>query len=374
MVDVRYPGWEGIAPPGSEMMRKRDEVEQMIKRNHRRIKASAAMLLAVACLLMIIPQAGATPISDKQSELQRIKSEVQTLDAQLETVVEQYNMTNVRADQIRASINQNESKLNKLRADLSFRQDVLSQRIRELYKQGNTDMIEVLTECKSVDDFVSNVDMITRVGSHDAVIISDVMDAESQLEGVAADLDAQKAELTGALNNLSAQKAQIEGAVQQRQSLVAGVESDINNLIAQEEANRAPSSYTAPRRSPNYVPPAPPNANAPLVVRIAYAQLGKPYVYAGSGPDVFDCSGLVMYCYAQIGIDLPHSSYMQCDCGPRVAYEDLQPGDLVFFHGYGHVGMYVGDGQYIHAPRTGDVVRVADLSVRSDFCGACRIL
>jgi cell wall-associated NlpC family hydrolase len=65
---------------------------------------------------------------------------------------------------------------------------------------------------------------------------------------------------------------------------------------------------------------------------------------------------------------------MQCDCGPRVAYEDLQPGDLVFFHGYGHVGMYVGDGQYIHAPHTGDVVRVADLSVRSDFCGACRIL
>ncbi len=346
----------------------------MKNKNHRRIKASAAALLAVACLLMIIPQAGATPISDKQNELQRIKSEVQTLDAQLETVVEQYNTTNVRADQIRASISQNESKLNKLRADLTFRQDVLSGRIRELYKQGNTDMIEVLTECKSVDDFVSNMDMIQRVGSHDAAIISNVMDAESQLEGVAANLDAQKAELTGALNNLAAQKAQIEGAVQQRQSLVAGVESEINGLIAQDEANRAPTSYTAPRRSPNYVPPAPPNANAPLVVRIAYAQLGKPYVYAGSGPEVFDCSGLVMYCYAQIGIDLPHSSYMQIDCGPRVAYEDLQPGDLVFFHGYGHVGMYVGDGQYIHAPRTGDVVRVADLGVRSDFCGACRIL
>jgi len=355
------------------MIKDPDEVKPVKRKNRQRVKASAASLLVVACLFMIVPQAAATPIQNKQSELQRVKSEVQTLDAQLETVVEQYNMTNVRADQIRASIAQNESKLDQLRADLAFRQEVLSARVRELYKQGNTSMIEVLTECKNVDDFISNVDMMQRVGSHDAGVIRDVLDAESQLEGVAADLDSRKAELTSALNGLAAQKAQIEGAVQQRQQLVAGVESDINNLIAQEQATRTPS-YSAPRRSPNYVPPAPPNANAPRVVRIAYAQLGKPYVYAGSGPDVFDCSGLVMYCYAQIGIDLPHSSYMQCDCGPRVAYEDLQPGDLVFFHGYGHVGMYVGDGQYIHAPHTGDVVRVADLSVRSDFCGACRIL
>ncbi len=345
----------------------------MKRKNHHKTKTAAIALLASACLFMIVPQTAATPISDKQSELQRIKSEVQSLDTQMEAVVEQYNMTNVLADQIRANIAQNESKMDQLRADLAFRQDVLSERLRELYKQGNTSMIEVLTECKSVDDFVSNVDMIQRVGSHDAGIIRDVMAAESQLEGVAADLNGQKAELTSALNGLASQKAQIEGAVQQRQQLVAGVESEINTLLAQEQATPSPS-YTAPRRSPNYVPPAPPNANAPLVVRIAYAQLGKPYVYAGSGPNVFDCSGLVMYCYAQIGIDLPHSSYMQINCGPRVAYEDLQPGDLVFFHGYGHVGMYVGDGQYIHAPQTGDVVRVANLGTRSDFCGACRIL
>ncbi len=347
-------------------------MERLKGNNHRKIRTSAAALLATACLLAIIPQAGATPISDKQSELQRIKSEVQTLDAQLEAVVEQYNMTNVRADQIRAAIASNESQLDQIRADLAFRQEVLSERLRELYKQGNTSMIEVLTECRSVDDFISNVDMIQRVGSHDAGVISDVLSTEAQLENAAANLDAQKAELNSTLSGLATQKAQIEGAVAQRQQLVAGVETEINNLLAQEQASSP--SYTAPRRSPNYVPPAPPNANAPLVVKIAYAQCGKPYVYAGSGPDVFDCSGLVMYCYAQIGISLPHSSYMQINCGPRVAYEDLMPGDLVFFHGYGHVGMYVGDGQYIHAPRTGDVVRVADLGRRSDFCGACRIL
>jgi cell wall-associated NlpC family hydrolase len=109
-------------------------------------------------------------------------------------------------------------------------------------------------------------------------------------------------------------------------------------------------------------------------VRVAYAQIGKPYRYAGSGPNVFDCSGLVMYCYAQVGINLPHSSYMQARLGAPVSYGDLAPGDLVFFHGNGHVGMYVGGGQYIHAPHTGAYVRVNDLSVRRDFCGARRII
>jgi len=122
------------------------------------------------------------------------------------------------------------------------------------------------------------------------------------------------------------------------------------------------ASYTTP----------PTDANAPTVVRVAVAQLGKPYVYGASGPFAFDCSGLITYCYRAVGIDLPHYSYDQARCGQRVAVADLQPGDLVFFRSLGHVGMYIGDGQFIHAPHTGDVVRVAVLADRSDFCFACR--
>jgi cell wall-associated NlpC family hydrolase len=81
-----------------------------------------------------------------------------------------------------------------------------------------------------------------------------------------------------------------------------------------------------------------------------------------------------MYCYAQVGISLPHSSYMQARLGAPVSYANLAPGDLVFFHGNGHVGMYVGGGQYIHAPHTGAYVRVNNLGARRDFCGARRII
>lgn len=81
-----------------------------------------------------------------------------------------------------------------------------------------------------------------------------------------------------------------------------------------------------------------------------------------------------MYCYEHIGIYLPHNSYEQMDYGRQVAYEELQPGDLVFFRNFGHAGIHVGDGIFIQAPRTGDVVKLTPLASRSDFSGACRIL
>lgn len=323
-----------------------------------------------------MPQVLASPISDKQSELQQIKGEVQALDTQLETVTEQYNAENIKADQLRAAISDNQARLNQVQSDMAFRQQVLSSRVRELYMQGNTGMIEVLTESKSTDDFISNLDMVQRVGSGDAAVIQEYLSAKSELDATALNLQDRKDELAATMNNLASQKAQIESGVQQRQKMIAGVESQIAALIAADEAARAATPRVVSVRppSPSYTPPPLPGGNAADVVRIAYEQLGKPYVYAGSGPNVFDCSGLVMYVYAQIGISLPHYSYTQYNCGPKVAYEDLQPGDLVFFRSFGHVGMYVGDDTFIHAPSTGDVVKLTRLSSRSDFCGATRIL
>ena len=93
------------------------------------------------------------------------------------------------------------------------------------------------------------------------------------------------------------------------------------------------------------------------VASLALAEHGKPYVWAAAGPNAFDCSGLVMYVFAQIGISLPHSSYAQVGMGSPVDLADLQPGDLVFFNGDSHVGIYIGGGNMVHAPHTGDVVR-----------------
>ncbi len=342
-----------------------------------RRQAAAALLSLLLAAMMLLAASGAStadPVQDKKRELERIKSEVQSIDARLESVTEQYNLTSLRVEQTRARIAQKEREIEMLTAELENRKDILGQRLREIYKSGNADILEVITECKTVDDLYTNLDRAQRIGGGDVEIIASLLASRGQVEAARAELDAQRAQLDAAVAQLSAQKRSIESELQRRKELMSGVEAEVNQLIAQEEANRAVASN--PRRTVSRPIPPPPPAPpyAPRVVQVAYQQLGKPYRYAGSGPDVFDCSGLVMYCYAQVGISLPHSSYMQARCGVPVSYSDLQPGDLVFFHGYGHVGMYIGNGQYIHAPRTGDVVRIADLGRRSDFCGAVRII
>ena len=338
-------------------------------------KKTAIVLSVMLAVILLAISGGLTfadPIQDKKDELESIKGEVQRIDAQLESVTEQYNITNIRAEQTRASIAEKEQQLASLNAQLEERKDILGQRMRELYKDGNADILEVITECKTVDDLYTNVDRIQRISGGDVDIIAAVLTSRGEIESIRAELEAQKASLEATLGELASQKSSIEGNLQRRQSVMAGVEAEVNQLIAEEAVNR---QVTNPRPSPVYptVPTPDPPPYASAVVQVAYAQLGKPYQYAGSGPNVFDCSGLVMYCYAQVGVRLPHSSYMQARCGVPVSYAELAQGDLVFFHGNGHVGMYIGGGQYIHAPHTGDVVRIADLGRRRDFCGAVRI-
>ena len=111
---------------------------------------------------------------------------------------------------------------------------------------------------------------------------------------------------------------------------------------------------------------------------IAMRYLGIPYKWGGASPsEGFDCSGLTTYVFAQIGVSLPHFAAAQYGMGSPVAKEDLQPGDLVFFRSLGHMGMYIGGGSFIHAPRTGDVVKISSLSESyyvENWVGARRVL
>ena len=114
------------------------------------------------------------------------------------------------------------------------------------------------------------------------------------------------------------------------------------------------------------------------IIDTAMKYLGVPYVWGGTTPSGFDCSGFVQYVYAQHGINITRTTYTQWDNdGARVSIDKLQPGDLIYFGSTlspHHVGMYVGNGQFIHAPRTGEVIKISNLSDRSDIAGAKRIL
>ncbi|HTI35708.1 MAG TPA: C40 family peptidase [Miltoncostaea sp.] len=106
--------------------------------------------------------------------------------------------------------------------------------------------------------------------------------------------------------------------------------------------------------------------------QIALRYLGTPYSYGGSSPSGFDCSGLVSYAYAQVGVSMAHNTNAIYGAFPKVDRSDLEVGDMVFFSGLGHMGIYVGHGRYVHAPHSGEVVEVAPMAERDDYVGAVR--
>jgi cell wall-associated NlpC family hydrolase len=140
-------------------------------------------------------------------------------------------------------------------------------------------------------------------------------------------------------------------------------------------AGRAATVRITGHRSPGPVPsPAPlvfhrtPAAKRLIrgrkVIRVARRYLGVPYRFGGMSPSGFDCSGLVAYAYSKFGVSLPHNAAAQFGIGLRVPLSRLQPGDIVFFDGLGHVGLAVGGGRFIHAPRSGERVEISSLASR----------
>jgi len=164
----------------------------------------------------------------------------------------------------------------------------------------------------------------------------------------------------------------------------ASADADLRRLLREEKARRereaaAAAALARARQAATSieggvplttdVPGGAANATA---ARLALDYLGVPYVWGGASPSGFDCSGLASYVYAKVGKSVPHYTGAIWAAFPRVAPGDLQPGDLVFFYGLDHVGIYLGGDQFVHAPHTGDVVKVSRLSTYASSTGAVR--
>ncbi|MCW2599253.1 MAG: hypothetical protein JWM02_1082 [Frankiales bacterium] len=191
-----------------------------------------------------------------------------------------------------------------------------------------------------------------------------VTNAAQQAQGLLTSLQAKQARLVAAARDAAARRAaQARAAELARQA----------QLNAAAAAAFSRPSFTVAAAAP--VQHYSGNA-AQVALQVARAQLGKPYVWGASGPDTFDCSGLTMYAYGQAGISLPHYTGAQWNAGRHVSQGELIPGDLIFFgQDLGHMGMYIGGGQFIHAPHSGDVVKISSLSgyYQQNYAGAVRV-
>jgi cell wall-associated NlpC family hydrolase len=246
-------------------------------------------------------------------------------------------------------------------------------------------IVDVLLGAKDFEEFTTNWDVLRSISRNDVKLVRQLNSARAEAKAAHAQLAVKEKKAELAKKEMSNQQNAAYNALAESKRKKAGIEAEIAQIEAAEEAaararaaasERAAAAARAAARVA-YAPaqqsfPAPTRAPRSEVVAIAKRYLGAPYVWAASGPNSFDCSGFTMFVYRQVGVSLPHSSAAQIGCGQRVSRADLQAGDLDFFGSpIHHVGIYVGGGAYIHAPSSGDVVKISALD-RGDYAGACR--
>jgi peptidoglycan DL-endopeptidase CwlO len=370
-------------------------------RHRSKVRLAALLLTLSAAFLVSAVPAFADPssISAKQAEVQSVLGQIDQLDGSLERAVEAYNLATDKLHGIQGDLQVNLRELHIAKSNLKRSQVALSKRLVTIYTSGNeaNSTLGILLGAGSIDDMLSQIETNNRVANQDLRINRQIIGFRSAVKQHRIELKNAEAQAQQLVQERSDQKASIESQLAERKQLVESIRTEIEQMkreeaqrqaeLARQARERAAAAAAAPAPIvSNSADAAPATTPSPVaapssgggnatVVQIAMRYLGIPYVYAGDSPSGgFDCSGFTMYVYAQVGISLPHNAAMQFGMGTPVSYDQLEPGDLVFFYGLGHVGMYIGGGNFIHAPHTGDVVKISPLAghYASVFDGARR--
>lgn len=375
------------------------------------------IVMTIALMWPACAAATPTPLEQKQSEAAAARAQLDTLSMELETagedlatVRESLDLTNQQIDAARVDATKAEQ-------DLATAKGALGRRVNQAYRIGGVSYVEVLLGSSNFTSFITRLSYFSRIAESDARLVEAVRDARAEVSARQSALSQRLAEQQILEQSAQENAAKIETALSAQETLIASLDSEISTLIAEqrereeaasraaareaaarEEAARASSGTPGPVVSGGgsetgsvVIPgagitrkfdPDALGAAHPEAVDAAKKYLGVPYLWGGSTPDGFDCSGLVQYAYREVGITIPRNSRVQFSSIrgyiPPDRKDLLQPGDLVFFgtntsqSAIHHVGMYVGGGSFIHAPQTGDVVRYGSLSARKDYVGATR--
>jgi len=284
-------------------------------------------------------------------------------------VVESYNTAQVELDGIVAAQKVNEKRLKIARSNLGAAQGSLESRLVELYQNGSPDLVEILLGSSSLDEILAGIETANRVSDQDTQILDEVRRFRTEIKQREKELEKARSRQEQVVAERAARRNEIEARMGEREALLSSIRDQIAQLEAEERARQrrieaaararlaGPSVETTDSRTG-----APPSQYGG-VVGIAMQYLGIPYRYGGESPSTgFDCSGFTMYVFSRVGVSIPRTVSTQYGVGVPVSRSELQAGDLVFFNGLGHVGIYIGGNQFIHSPHTGDVVKISSIT------------
>jgi len=352
-----------------------------------------AFLVAVPVLVGIFALAGsafATPtVSSKRADAQRAWEQINQMDQQIEVVGNKWQGAQYHLKQTTNKLSATRVSLDLARKSLDAARHALARRLISVYmEQGDASdsTVAILFQASSIQDMIDRVDAAQRISDHDTRVVKQVRTLRDQTAAEAASLEKLQARQQSYSNQISSQLNALKSKQAEREAYYKSVKKEIASLQAEAQrqahlaaiqASRTVASYNKPVSSPTspstpYVP-VPASSIGAGVVQAAMSRLGRPYVWGAAGPEEFDCSGLVVWSFAQAGRPgMPHYTGSLMAGGTPVSTSDLQPGDLVFFYGGSHVGIYIGGGQFVHAPHTGTVVQVASLGSYSAVTAAVR--
>lgn len=339
-----------------------------------------ALLAGVSTALLVTGGASAEPtLASKEAQARAVLAQVREIDSQVSKAAEAYNRATIEFDRIREEQRRNAVMLTVARSSLVQAQAQLEERLVAIYTSGDSGTtLDVLLGATSIEDLLNRLETVDRVSSQDAEVLRQVTSFRDQVRQRKARLAKARARQQGIVAERAAQRRAVEAKLRERQALLSTIKDQIREIRAREQARQlslarqararlrgqylAPDAGIAAEAAAALAGTAPPSRYGG-VVGIAMRYLGIPYQWGGSSPSGgFDCSGFIMYVYAQMGVSLPHNAAMQFGYGVSVSRDALEPGDLVFFDGLGHNGIYIGGGQFIHSPHTGDVVKISSLN------------
>jgi cell wall-associated NlpC family hydrolase len=352
-----------------------------VTRNSLRIPVavvSATLLLGALAPL----RASGTTLNDKKAQAQQLEAQINSNGDRIAALGEQYNGAVLEYQNAQARVEQAKQHLATAEAEQSRLSALVAARGAVLYT-GAQDPASFFpdTNIKSFNELGARAKYGEIATGNDEQLIANLERAKQDLEVQRKQFDNEVAAAAKKRDEIAAARDQVQQANQREQELLSQVNGEIATLIAQEKAreaaalraslaaiangssdsssggSRVPASSVGSDTIPSLPAPSP---RAAAAIAFAEAQLGKPYQYAATGPNSYDCSGLTMMAWAAAGVSMPHYSGAQYAMFPHVPLDQLEPGDLIFWGpgGSEHVAMYVGGGLQIAATHTGDYVRI----------------